>query len=348
MGTPTHPTNPRMGGVSGRYHGWPRRARITLWAVVAVAALAILGAVIGTNKHSTASPTTSAPATVALQVPADRSVTGRTVTLTGTTAPGATVTVNAQVVPVSSTGAWSQTVTLKHGENLFTIRSSKSGAADAVKWATVTTTWAPPAPMKLNAPPDQTVTGETFTLAGTATRSGTVTVEGKPVVSQAGHWSTVVTLHHGDNTFDVKVAQHGHPAASGTVVITRNFTPQELAAQQAAKVQAYKDSAATIPYNQLMKDANSYAGKVVTYHGQIFQIQEDQASGTGIMLVSVTDSGYGFWTDHIWVNIKAGQVHGAENDMVTFWGKVEGSKSYDTQAGGTTFVPEVTAKYIDG
>lgn len=354
MGTPAHHAGPHTtGGISGRYHHLSRRGRVIVWAVVALAALAILGAIVGTGKHAASSSpaaasTPATPQRVALQVPGDITVTTHRYTLQGTTAPRANVTVDGIAATVSAAGAWSQPVTLKHGENTFTIRSSKSGAAEATKWATVTTTWAPPAPMKLDTPPDQTVSGETLTLAGTASRSGTVTVEGKPVVSQAGHWSTVVSLHHGDNTFEVRVAQHGHPSASGTVVITRDFTPQELAAQQAAKAQAYKDSAATIPYNQLMKDADSYHGKVVTYHGQIFQIQEDKAAGVAIMLVSVTDDGYGFWTDNIWVNYKPGQVHGAKDDMVTFWGKVEGSKSYDTQIGGTTFVPEVTAKYIDG
>jgi hypothetical protein len=47
------------------------------------------------------------------------------------------------------------------------------------------------------------------------------------------------------------------------------------------------------------------------------------------------------------VNYK-GQVHGAEKDMVTFWGKVTGTKSYKTQAGGETYVPEVEAKYVSG
>ena len=63
------------------------------------------------------------------------------------------------------------------------------------------------------------------------------------------------------------------------------------------------------------------------------------------MLVSVTNDGYGLWTDHVWVNY-TGHVSQNEGDHVTFWGKVQGSKSYDTQTGGTTYVPEVTAKYV--
>jgi hypothetical protein len=44
----------------------------------------------------------------------------------------------------------------------------------------------------------------------------------------------------------------------------------------------------------------AYRGEKVVYAGQIFQIQEEE--GLGFMLLSITDEGYGFWTDNIWVN----------------------------------------------
>ena len=65
------------------------------------------------------------------------------------------------------------------------------------------------------------------------------------------------------------------------------------------------------------------------------------------MLISVTKDEFGLWNDHIYVDYK-GHVKGHEGDIVTFWGKVKGSKSYETQAGGETTVPEVEAKYVSG
>ena len=115
-------------------------------------------------------------------------------------------------------------------------------------------------------------------------------------------------------------------------------------ARRAAYVANYKASAKSIPYKQLDKNADAYAGQRVKFYGQIFQIQED--SGGGLMLLSVTDEGFDLWTDNVWVNYDH-PIKSAEDDMVTVYGTVVGTKSYETQIGGETYVPEIDAKYID-
>ncbi len=35
-----------------------------------------------------------------------------------------------------------------------------------------------------------------------------------------------------------------------------------------------------------------------------------------------------------------------QNDMITVYGTVTGTKSYQTQSGGNTYVPEIHARYI--
>lgn len=107
---------------------------------------------------------------------------------------------------------------------------------------------------------------------------------------------------------------------------------------------AFREEAKTIDYDQLIKDASDYKGEKVVYTGQIFQIQE--FAGESIILLSVTDEGYGFWTDNIWVDY-AGEIDSAEEDIITVYGKITGSKEYETQIGGSTYVPRMTAKYID-
>lgn len=64
------------------------------------------------------------------------------------------------------------------------------------------------------------------------------------------------------------------------------------------------------------------------------------------MLVSVTNEDE-FWSNHIYVKYE-GHVKGAENSIVTFWGKVTGTQTYKTQIGGETSVSEVEAKYVSG
>ena len=65
------------------------------------------------------------------------------------------------------------------------------------------------------------------------------------------------------------------------------------------------------------------------------------------MLLSVTDDGAGIWTDNVWINYST-NVPYVENNIITVYGTVTGTKSYTTQAGGQTYVPEVRAKYIEG
>jgi hypothetical protein len=237
---------------------------------------------------------------------------------------------------------------------------------------------APPVSLTLSRG-DYSVTTTTTVISGTVTAGSAVTVNGKAVpVDATGAWHTTVHLDHGGNPLAINATLAGHPPGSDTITVTRNLSPAEVQAQkqaaaayaqkQAAEKQAaaqraaaekqaaadraaaakqnYMNGAVTIPYAQLNKSADSYTGKVVTYTGQILQVQEDRGGG-GMMLVSVTNDGSGFWTDNIWVDY-TGHVSGAQGDQVTFWGKVVGSKSYDTQAGGNTYVPQVTAKYVNG
>jgi hypothetical protein len=103
-------------------------------------------------------------------------------------------------------------------------------------------------------------------------------------------------------------------------------------------------NAPAIPYAQLLKGTGPYVGKKIALHGQILQIQQ-QGQG-GFMLLSVTEVGYGIWTDNVWVDYNGSNPYVAKN-IVSVYGTVTGTKSYQTQVGGSTYVPEVHAKYIE-
>lgn len=111
----------------------------------------------------------------------------------------------------------------------------------------------------------------------------------------------------------------------------------------AAKESEFKEEATTIDYNELIKNPYKFIGEKVVYTGQIFQIQEE--FGSAVILLSVTDEGYGFWTDEIWVD--APEVDAVEEDVITVYGTVAGGEEYETQIGGSNFVPKVKAKYIE-
>ena len=63
------------------------------------------------------------------------------------------------------------------------------------------------------------------------------------------------------------------------------------------------------------------------------------------MLLSVTDEGYGFWSDNVWVEFD-GTIKGAEEDVITVYGTITGSESYETQIGGETYVPKLKGRYV--
>ncbi len=197
-----------------------------------------------------------------------------------------------------------------------------------------------------------TTTSSHATLSGTVTPGAQVIVNRQPAQLHGGFWVASFGLQHGENTVSVVATMAGHHSAESSINITREESQAEKAAEAAAKAaevaaeeNSYKSKAAEIPYPELNKNPEAFDGKYVTYTGQIFQIQEETGGG-GWMLLSVTDEDE-FWSNHIYVSF-TGHVNGAEKSIVTIWGKVTGTKSYKTQIGGETYVPEVEAKYVSG
>jgi hypothetical protein len=189
-------------------------------------------------------------------------------------------------------------------------------------------------------------------LTGKVTRGATVKVGGHRVTVTRGRFARTLALKRGDNVITVEARKGTMRSAKEFVSVTRKLSAAERAeiaakkaAARAAAIANYKTSATTIPYKQLNKNADRFKGKRVKYTGKILQIQEETGSG-GFMLLSVTDLGYGIFDDNIWVDYDH-SVRSAEDDIVTVYGTVTGSKSYDTQIGGETYVPQVHARYFD-
>jgi uncharacterized protein YfaP (DUF2135 family) len=211
---------------------------------------------------------------------------------------------------------------------------------------------------------DAPVKGRTARVIGKATPAdATVRVNGKPAhMTPDGRFSRVIKLHLGENRVNIVGRSDGFKLDREQINVTRGRTKAEEAdlerRQAARRARArlalrlarereetdFKAAAHTIPFNQLDKNPDAHRGEKVVYHGQIFQIQE-RSSGGGLMLLSVTAEGYGIWSDQIWVDYH-GRVKGAEDDTLTVYGTVKGSKSYDTQIGGSRYVPRIAAKYI--
>jgi hypothetical protein len=222
-------------------------------------------------------------------------------------------------------------------------QTTTSGAAEVA--ATTPEAPPPPEPVSVAALGPFETTHDQIKLHGSVSpNAAKVRVDGQRASVKGGRWTKLVQIKHkGDNTFHVVATKAGHPSDKTSAVVTRKMSAAEKAAAKAAARQQFIASARNISYPQLLAHPTRYEGSKVVYRGQIFQVQED--GGSTVILLSVTDDGYGYWSDHIWVDYH-GTINGAEGDILTVYGTTTGTQDYDTQAGGNTTVPSVKAKYI--
>lgn len=101
-----------------------------------------------------------------------------------------------------------------------------------------------------------------------------------------------------------------------------------------------KAAAEQIPYDELARNTGNHIGEFVYYRGKVVQVVEGFGQQMGLR-VEVTEGEYGFWDDLVWVNYKGPRL--LEDDIINFWGKVEGRYSYETVLGATVTIPEITA-----
>lgn len=116
---------------------------------------------------------------------------------------------------------------------------------------------------------------------------------------------------------------------------------EQLAAEQAAK----KASARTIDYAHLKKNPDRYKGEYVKYTGEIIQILEGN-NITNIRL-AVTKTAYGYdFNDVIFIEYD-GYTDYVDGDIITMYGEVYGTYSYESQAGFNISLPGVIAKEFE-
>ena len=97
--------------------------------------------------------------------------------------------------------------------------------------------------------------------------------------------------------------------------------------------------------NPTVQVTNDYEGKLARFTGEVIQVLQDGNSYT--LRVNVTDTGY-YWTDTIMVYYEAddGDPRILEDDVLTFYGWMEGMYSYESIFGATITVPLMMAEYM--
>lgn len=116
-----------------------------------------------------------------------------------------------------------------------------------------------------------------------------------------------------------------------------------LKAEQEAA--AKKANAQPIEYAQLKKNPDRYKGEYVKYTGEVVQILEGD-NYTNIRL-AVTKTSYGYdFNDVIFIEYP-GYTDFVDNDIVTVYGEIYGSYSYESQAGFNISLPGLLAETIE-
>jgi len=181
-------------------------------------------------------------------------------------------------------------------------------------------------------------------LTGSTAPNATVSVNGNatPLVvpvdvtadAQGNFTIHLTDIAMGTNSEFVYVTSPGYTSTQIAISVTRTISEA-----------GYKASASSIPYDQLIKDPASMAGTVVTYQAQVFQY--DTNTTTSHFIASVTNDGYGFWTDNIWADVDPAVAANVCTDtVIQFWGSVVGPYTYTTSSNGSLTIPEIDILYI--
>lgn len=100
-----------------------------------------------------------------------------------------------------------------------------------------------------------------------------------------------------------------------------------------------KNEAEEIPYDNLFRNNKKYLGKPVVYTGEIIQIMG--SSGNWDMRININkeeNSFYESWSDTVYVKYY-GDTRFLEDDIVKFYGLVDGILSYEAIFGNIVEIP---------
>lgn len=114
-----------------------------------------------------------------------------------------------------------------------------------------------------------------------------------------------------------------------------------------AEILKYKNSCKSFTYGDLARNADGLIGENIVCTGQVIQTLED---GDEVqMRVNVTAGDYGFWDDTVFVlyNKSDFSTRILEEDIIQFWGSINGLITYETVMGNDVTIPSVNVKYIE-
>ncbi len=130
----------------------------------------------------------------------------------------------------------------------------------------------------------------------------------------------------------------------GEVLESSPFTPS---AEEALAI--YKAGCQSYSYEEIARNPDEYRGKSAVFTGKVIQVIE--GSGSEVQLrVNVTRGDYDWdWDDTIYVSYEmpAGSARILEDDVITLYGTLYGTISYESVLGATITLPAVIAEVVE-
>lgn len=213
------------------------------------------------------------------------------VTVSGSTDPGATVTIDGSAVSVGLDGSFSDTYTLADGTHTFTVVATNAAGLTQTDTRKVTVDTTPPA-VALSSPLTGTLTNNAVaTVTGTTEPGATVDVNGvNAVVSATGTFDVSIPLQEGANTITATATDAAGNAASSSVQVTLDTRAPALTLSSPTpgltKNAAVLVSGSTEPGATVTVDGNA-----VTVDGSgAFSTTLSLSDGTHTVTVDATDA----------------------------------------------------------
>lgn len=126
----------------------------------------------------------------------------------------------------------------------------------------------------------------------------------------------------------------------GQRIRTEQYT---LSAEEIAA--SYKSQCEWPSYEDVARNPDSWEGHKVGFRGEVIQVLESNGSYT--LRVNVTQGNY-YWSDTIMVSYTStSSSRILEDDVLTFYGTMEGMYSYESVMGATITVPLMNAVYVE-
>lgn len=135
-----------------------------------------------------------------------------------------------------------------------------------------------------------------------------------------------------------------HCVDCGALIRTEQY---ELSS--ADQVQYIQSECAAYTYDEIARNPDNYKGKMATFTGEVIQVLENNNELQ--MRVNITLTGseyYQYYTDTIFVRytLKSGEGRILENDILTMYGVMDGTVTYDSIFGQQITIPSFNAYVI--